>query len=255
MQDKLGEDQSPVRLKELLDRALGELYNLKIHNKTKERANQEMENQHAALLKITAELEKLAYQDDLTGLGNRRMYERDFPAYFSQRPAALVYVMMDIDNFKAINDGKGHPVGDLVLRELGQSITTVLGCTLKPSEYGAARYGGEEIALALPESIAKTSYTDLIQSIAQDFAKRTLALTDQNGERYFRTPITFSAGAATQAFADDDLSALCAKADIALYVAKGKKESFQKNPEERRTLGRKNAIYDINKGKLMTLFS
>lgn len=97
------------------------------------------------------ELEELSRHDILTGLLNRgsfmRLLEDEFGKQLrSQRPACVM--MCDVDLFKRINDRHGHPAGDAVLARLGQ----VLGAAVRQPIDVAARVGGEEFAVLLPET-------------------------------------------------------------------------------------------------------
>ncbi len=108
-----------------------------------------------ALVRSNHELEavrdayqKLSEVDELTGLGNRRKFEREIERMIAlanrlQIPIALL--MLDIDHFKAVNDRLGHPVGDEYLRSIGR----VLSIAVRRGEDTAARYGGEEFAVLL----------------------------------------------------------------------------------------------------------
>jgi diguanylate cyclase (GGDEF)-like protein len=92
-----------------------------------------------------------ALRDGLTGIANRRCFdetiEREFKrAVRNARPLSLI--MVDIDFFKSFNDGYGHPAGDACLRAISE---TVQGVLRRPGDL-AARYGGEEIAIVLPET-------------------------------------------------------------------------------------------------------
>jgi diguanylate cyclase (GGDEF)-like protein len=89
--------------------------------------------------------------DELTRCGNRRFFEQQFPrevarAMRFRRPLSLL--MCDIDHFKAVNDGNGHQTGDEVLHEFGERITH----GLRLGQDWAARIGGEEFAIVLPET-------------------------------------------------------------------------------------------------------
>jgi len=93
---------------------------------------------------------QLAITDSLTGLYNLRYFftiaEKEFRrALRHRRPVAVI--MLDIDNFKSINDRHGHAVGDTVLREFAR----VLGRSLRGADV-LARYGGEEFIVLLPET-------------------------------------------------------------------------------------------------------
>jgi diguanylate cyclase (GGDEF)-like protein len=88
--------------------------------------------------------------DALTGLRNRsyldeRLAVELLQCVHLQRPLSLV--LLDLDHFKALNDGYGHPFGDLVLQRIGDTLTR----TLRPCD-AACRYGGEELALILPNT-------------------------------------------------------------------------------------------------------
>lgn len=95
------------------------------------------------------ELHRQAEQDGLTGIFNRRYfdeyYEQEWRRHQRQRiPLALALV--DVDHFKAYNDGYGHQKGDQCLRQVAQGLNMALR---RPGEF-VARYGGEEFALVLP---------------------------------------------------------------------------------------------------------
>ncbi|MFC2170776.1 diguanylate cyclase [Calditrichota bacterium] len=91
-----------------------------------------------------------AITDRLTGLFNRQYFEEVFESEFERSKryrSHLGCVMIDIDHFKLVNDHFGHLVGDVVLKELGAIITE----TLRRADF-AARFGGEEFVLLLPET-------------------------------------------------------------------------------------------------------
>ncbi len=124
-----------------------------------------LELQHLAayfnqLLKTVHEyntkLEALSMRDPLTGLYNRRKFE-DFLRYEIIRSArnqrGFSIIMVDLDNFKYINDTFGHPIGDLVLKEL----TVMLGEGLRKGDV-LARLGGDEFAIILPETEADKGF-------------------------------------------------------------------------------------------------
>jgi diguanylate cyclase (GGDEF)-like protein len=101
------------------------------------------------LQEALAEQERLAITDGLTGLHNRRFVEEVLRLEAerctrSGRPLSLV--VLDADHFKRVNDTHGHPVGDVVLREIAQRLAS---CA-RPSDV-VARYGGEEFVVLLPE--------------------------------------------------------------------------------------------------------
>ena len=160
-------------------------------------------------------VEKIGLTDELTGLSNRRMFnyliEREINrSRRYRRPLSLV--MIDIDHFKKINDTWGHPVGDLVLRELGGLMRENFRRLDVP-----VRYGGEEFAVILPE----TSLEEAI-NFAERFRVKVEKATFMNGRE--RIPVTISLGVATignSPIAEDlDADTLLQMADRALYQAK-----------------------------------
>src|SRR5262249_10577904 len=94
-------------------------------------------------------LEELASLDGLTGLANRRGFDRQFAQEWQRAGAAgepIALMMIDIDHFKLYNDRYGHVAGDTCLRSVGETLSLV---TLENAVL-VARYGGEEFALLLP---------------------------------------------------------------------------------------------------------
>jgi len=103
-----------------------------------------------------AKLEELSVRDPMTGLYNRRKFE-EFLSYEIIRAArnqrGFSVIMADLDNFKYINDSFGHPMGDLVLKEL----TAMLARGLRKGDV-LSRLGGDEFALILPETEAEKGF-------------------------------------------------------------------------------------------------
>ncbi len=154
-----------------------------------------------------AELERLASQDPLTGLANRRLFERRLDEEISEaqrlhRPLAIA--VLDLDHFKLVNDRHGHPVGDQVLRD----VATRLGSVLRKGDL-LARLGGEEFGWILPEIYADGAVA------AAERARRAI------GELPFSVAgaLTVSIGVALLGDARD-AQVLYAHADEALYRAK-----------------------------------
>ncbi len=169
---------------------------------------------HVSIAIKTPILYNRAVVDGLTGLYTRRHFARQIETQFSaslrlSRPMSLI--LLDLDNFKSHNDTHGHLFGDRVLTTTGQLILNSL------RGYDTAyRYGGEEICVILPEADADAAFK-VAERIRQKLARKVLR-TQQRA----RVTVTLSAGVAEfetgmKAYVD-----LIARADEALYAAKGR---------------------------------
>ena len=147
--------------------------------------------------------------DPLTSVGNRRKLERDLPAVLATAEGATGLVMVDLDHFKAVNDGHGHPAGDAILRE----VAAVLSSLLRPGD-GLYRYGGEEFTIILPGADEAAAVTTAERARA---ALRVRDLDLGNGSHH---RLTASLGVAAAVAGDVDGLGLVARADRALYEAK-----------------------------------
>jgi len=163
--------------------------------------------------KLANQLQELSTKDPLTGLYNRRemgrfLKEEMIRCSRYRRPLAVV--MIDIDYFKRVNDTCGHQAGDDVLRWLAENLR---GCVRQTDR--ACRYGGEELAVILPEADGASALI-MAERLRRTLAGAHGAIEPVVGNRR----ITVSAGAA--AFPDDaeDEEGLIAAADNALYSAK-----------------------------------
>lgn len=156
---------------------------------------------------------EMAQQDPLTGLGNRRMllsaYQR-FRSAFRRNRIPVYLVMMDLDDFKAINDVYGHEAGDRVLVELAR----LLRASSRASDV-CVRLGGDEFIMLLQAPDAGT-VRDLVERIRGRFAGTPTAFRGQQIEH------AFSAGIITALDEAHDVSPteLLANVDLALYEAK-----------------------------------
>lgn len=164
---------------------------------------------------LNLELTRLAHQDALSGLPNRREFDRRLAAEWErlkreQKPLTVLFI--DIDHFKAYNDHYGHATGDIALTAVSQAIARAL---LRPADL-AARYGGEEFVVLLPD-------TD--DSGAEDVAERIMAAINRLAIPHAASTtahhVTASIGIATgmPAMIDSPLM-LLESADTALYAAK-----------------------------------
>lgn len=116
--------------------------------------------------------------------------------------------MVDIDNFKDINDQYGHLVGDEVLRQLSEFFKK----SLRRSD-SVGRYGGEEFLLMFPETSVDTAY-GIMQVTRKKIADMTLEVEQR------KIHVTFSAGVSDARLSDEDAWVAVKRADIALYQAK-----------------------------------
>jgi diguanylate cyclase (GGDEF)-like protein len=108
---------------------------------------------HLQLVRQRRMLERLAHVDGLTELANRRRFDELYAVEWqrAQRTGSpLSLALLDIDAFKQYNDHYGHPAGDRALRAVAR---TVAACLQRPGDL-AARYGGEELVLLLPDTDA-----------------------------------------------------------------------------------------------------
>jgi diguanylate cyclase (GGDEF)-like protein len=102
------------------------------------------------------ELEKMAHEDVLTGLENRRSFDKALEreiALTRRNGGNLSLVFFDIDHFKPFNDNYGHDAGDYVLNKIGK----VISDNVRVSDI-ASRYGGEEFTVILPDTDKKAGY-------------------------------------------------------------------------------------------------
>jgi diguanylate cyclase (GGDEF)-like protein len=158
------------------------------------------------------ELERLSQTDGLTHLYNRRHFEEQFAAEFARAQryhTPLSLLMLDVDHFKNINDTRGHPAGDQVLREVAQAART----TLRDVDL-VARYGGEEIVALLPN----TGPAD-----AQRAAERVRQAVEAIRVEHPKGPIGVTASLGLAWFPSGEIAdheALVRAADVALYRAK-----------------------------------
>ncbi len=155
--------------------------------------------------------EALSLTDELTGLPNRRAFVQRLDQELSRNQRTgqpLAMVLLDIDNFKDINDLYGHSVGDMILRSYAQSMVR----ELRQHDL-LARYGGEEFVLLLPETLL----SDALNTMAK-LTHRIRREPLDTGDVRIDLP-TFSAGIACLHSGDSAMS-LINRADQSLYLAK-----------------------------------
>ncbi len=167
-----------------------------------------------ARLRQTDAMLHLAASDGLTGLLNRRAFEghlRRETAAATRRDRSLALMMIDIDDFGAVNNRHGHPVGDAALR----LVAGVIRAHLRESDAGA-RYGGDEFVVVLPELDAAGA-ADIAERLRAALAERTRRAAADGALPRIYTSI----GVAAFPHHAGDPTALIKAADDALYASKG----------------------------------
>lgn len=164
--------------------------------------------QYESVLAEKARITEEAMRDPLTGLANRASFSRALAeslAYAKRHDRPLACLMIDADDFKAVNDRHGHRKGDEVLKAIAAAITGAL----RKSDV-AARYGGDEFSVLLRDTDGPGAYTK-----AERIREAVRSL------RPFETPApcTVSIGISVSGGAGEDRD-LVAEADRALYAAK-----------------------------------
>ena len=165
-----------------------------------------------AQIQARRQIQSLADTDHLTGVSNKRSFSTKLPQEIDRARVygvPLSLLMIDIDDFKLINDTFGHPMGDVVLSE----VCAVIRESLRPPDF-FARFGGDEFALILP-------HTDLpgAVAVAERILQKLRALHIQDpGERSIHCAV--SIGVSTLREEDGAQSDLMKRADERLYDAK-----------------------------------
>ncbi len=173
----------------------------------------EIEEAHRQARAAQAELRRLASIDELTGVANRRWFtamasrELERCRRFNHQLALL---MIDVDHFKRVNDTHGHAVGDEVLK----AFTRILESNLRSVDL-LGRLGGEEFAVVLPEAEEKAAWQTAERLRA---AVESLQFPFEDGTVL---RITTSVGISILSASGESLDSLLARADSALYEAKG----------------------------------
>jgi diguanylate cyclase (GGDEF)-like protein len=154
-----------------------------------------------------------AITDGLTGLATHLFFQEQLAQRFNEarrHAGPLSVLLVDVDHFKKFNDTYGHQVGDEVLRQVAQTVKKAARtCDT------VARYGGEELALVLPQTDLPGA-TILAERIRE--AIQAIEISDPMDRRL--PPITASLGVAQLEAADETPADIIERADQALYAAK-----------------------------------
>lgn len=161
------------------------------------------------------ELDRLATEDALTGIANRRVFDSSLEEEWARARRAkspLALIMIDIDFFKAYNDSFGHQQGDVCLQQVTQALADSLS---RPGDR-AARYGGEEFAVLLPNTTA-TGAIEVAEAIRQKITALNIPAANTTVSPY----VSISLGvASTIPQHKQNAAELLNLADKALYQAK-----------------------------------
>ena len=179
---------------------------------------------------LHVQVSREAITDELTGLANHGRFQDLLSGEIEQvrryhHPLGLI--MLDIDNFKSINDTYGHQQGNVVLTHVARVVRDSSREADTP-----ARYGGEEMALVLPHTGREGSFA-IAERIRSSIADLRIPRLDRKGI----LRVTASLGVA--ASSDGEKDTLIAEADAALYAAKreGKNRVMKAQPETANVFG------------------
>lgn len=185
-------------------------------------------------IEADAEIEFMAYYDNLTNLPNRFLFEDRVKQaiYLSKRTGKYIAVLfIDLDNFKTVNDTIGHRGGDDLLKQVAKGLSE----TVRKTDT-VARFGGDEFMIMIDNISDYSIITDISDKIMQIFADLFMV----EGQEFL---VTASAGIALYPIDGEDTNTLIKNADIAMYEAKAKgrnqyalctrsiKDEVQKNME------------------------
>lgn len=156
-------------------------------------------------------LEKEAATDTLTRIGNRRAFDRAADRWFDDETGhGFGVVVADLDGFKPVNDRHGHAAGDELLREAGRRLAELVG----PGDL-LTRIGGDEFAILMPEATEErvgTLAREIERAIREPFRLANATVV-----------VGASCGVAIRRACDRNVGDIVARADEALYAAKGRR--------------------------------
>ncbi|MCT4617893.1 MAG: EAL domain-containing protein [Marinisporobacter sp.] len=217
-----------LSMNKVLDKTYSYLYELKQHEEELETSNEEiiaayhqlaaseeiLRNQYDEIQSYTEKLqslkqkyEHLAYHDPLTELPNRRsFFEKLQEAMNKNQPGAVI--LIDLDNFKEINDTLGHGYGDEVLKEVAQTLMSI-----KNEKIFISRFGGDEFLILIEEEGSITAI--------ENYAKEMMCLLKEKiwieGNRNY---ISASIGISRYPFDTNEVNELMMNVDMAMYQVK-----------------------------------
>ncbi len=212
--DTISKDFGETDVKDIIKDLVGATVSLKERG---EKMNQRLEESKLEIDKLRQNLQQVtaeAQKDGLTGLFNRRTFERVLEEYMmaaKEQTIDLCLIMLDVDHFKKFNDTYGHLLGDEVLKIVSRTLTD----SLKGRDV-VARFGGEEFVVVLP-STPLDGALRVADAIRQSIANKELKRKD-TGQNFGQ--ITVSLGVSAYRHGIDDIPSLVKRADDALYQSK-----------------------------------
>lgn len=174
-----------------------------------EKSQDDINTQYRTLLEYKEKLYKLAYQDHLTMLPNRRLFYHDLSKWESsvEENNSLILMILDVDNFKYINDIHGHDYGDQVIINIASSIDHIL--TPKMQLY---RIGGDEFGIIISDEMDKAAIENFARLIIEDIKQNMFVSS--------KTFISLSIGIAIYPESSNKVEDIVKFAEVALYKAK-----------------------------------
>jgi diguanylate cyclase (GGDEF)-like protein/PAS domain S-box-containing protein len=165
--------------------------------------------------KALEEINYLVYNDELTGLPNKRKFLNELGQQLKKIESPIAVLCIDLDRFKLLNDSMGHRFGDIFLRKVSDRLKSSLS-----EKSFIARQGGDEFVAFIPEATEK-----LARQTAQKIIQEVSAAYFIEGHHYY---ITCSIGISMNPIDGDEADELLKKADIAMFrVKKGGKNNYE----------------------------
>lgn len=209
---RIRKTENVIEIIDILDQALTETRRLDptTNDRAIQRRTQRAESEIRALKAELEQLRGLVHVDQLTQLMNRSGLQDSFAREAARADRAgreLAVALLDLDDFKLINDRHGHAAGDEALVHLA----TIIRNTMRPSDV-VVRFGGEEFLFLLPDADAGQAARAL-QRVQDDLDRQPLQFSGR------KLTLAFSAGIAMRQ-SGESREAVVARADAALYAAK-----------------------------------
>ncbi|MDL4840187.1 bifunctional diguanylate cyclase/phosphodiesterase [Aquibacillus rhizosphaerae] len=165
------------------------------------------------------EIQYIAYHDYLTGLPNRRFFEKSLEDQLilsKEEQTKLAVLFVDLDNFKSINDTLGHDSGDILLKTVAQTLERSV-----PKKAMVSRWGGDEFFIMIPNIAEVTEISEVANQIKHN-------LNDTFTHNQYEFVITGSIGISVFPESGQDKQSLLKTADLAMYLTKEQgKNDFQ----------------------------